>query len=467
MNDLENGQDDLKTRRAALSSRWQRGFDWLEAELGGRIVQFDRQPRWRPAFDLDLERDGEMMPLYWRGDRGTDEGINSIYTLEREGRILQVLEEQGLPVPHVHAFAKDPLGIIMDRSPGRANLATCEDEVERKAARDHYIELLVQMHAVDVGAFEKIGLERPKGAAGLGLADFPTWEATYRKTKRRPEPFVEFAARWVHDNVPEGRDEVTFVAGDTGQFLFEKGRVTVLIDLELAYLGDPAADLGGLRSRDLSEPLGDLSEAIRLYSKQSGRSIDLPAIHYHTARFMLCTPMSVAHIVAEPQPGLDLAQYTSWYVAYALATVDAIAEGMGVRLEDPSLPEASPTPLWPAAQGLVAGLEAAKQSAGDSFREYEIEVSLRLAQAMEHQERFGAALADDDLADSAALLGHPVSSWVDADVELESLVRTAPRERTEEFLQFFYSRLMRQRAIWQPAMRELSEVRLPRLDLSS
>ncbi len=452
--------------RASLSERWQRGFDWLERELGGRIVRFERQPRWRPAFDLDLERDGQLLPLYWRGDRGTDEGINKVYTLEREARILQVLEEQGLLVPHVHAFCTDPLGIVMDRVPGRANLALCEDEAERRAARDHYIELLVQMHAADPAAFERVGLERPSGAHALGLADFPIWEASYRKCKRRPEPFVEFGARWVHRNVPADRDEVTFVAGDTGQFLYQGGRVTALIDLELAFLGDPAADLGGLRSRDLSEPLGDLSEAIRLYSRLSGRPIDLAAIHFHTVRFLLCTPMATAHFVADPQPGLDVAQYTCWCVAYAQATLEAIAEAMDVALEAPDLPEPTPGRLAPATQALVAGLEAAKTAAsGDSYAAYQAESNLRLAQAMDSQERFGPALEADDLAEVGAVVGREFSVWSEADAALEALVREAPAERTEELLHLFYRRVLRQRAIWQPALRELAAVRLPRLDL--
>ncbi len=452
--------------RSSLSPRWQRGFDWLERELGGRIVRYERQARWRPAFDIDFEKDGEILPLYWRGDRGMDEGINKIYTLEREGKILQVMEGLGLPVPHVHAFPKEPLGVVMDRSPGRANLANCDDEAERRRVRDHYVELLVRMHACETEPFERIGLMRPADAEAMGLADFPIWEGLYRKAKRRPEPLVEFAARWVHENVPENRDEVRFVAGDTGQFLYEDGRVTVLIDLELAYLGDPAADLGGLRSRDLSEPLGDLSEAIRLYAKLSGRPIDLPAIHFHTARFMLCTPMSVAHFVADPQPGLDLAQYSSWYVSYGLATLEAIAEAMGTELDEPQLPEPAPSRVGPVADNLVKGLRTSKEGTGDDeLAAYETESSLRLAEVLDRQVRYGAALEADDRREAEALLGRSFSDWTAMDAAVEEEVTSAPEGRREELLRFLYRHAQRQRSIWQPAMRELADVRLPRLTL--
>ncbi|MAE94598.1 MAG: aminoglycoside phosphotransferase [Deltaproteobacteria bacterium] len=453
--------------RSTLSARWQRGFDWLEAELGGRIVRFERQPRWRPAFDLDLERGGETLPLYWRGDRGTDEGINSVYTLEREGKILQVLERLGLPVPHVHAFCNDPLGVIMDRAPGRPNLATCQDEAERRAARDHYIELLVEMHAADTAPFEAIGLERPTRPDQLGLADLPLWEGQYRKAKRQPEPLVEFATRWVRANVPQGRSEVTFVAGDSGQFLFEAGRVTAIIDLELAYLGDPAADLGALFCRDLSEPFGDLSEAVRLYESLSGRALDPSVVRYHAARFMLVTPMATAHFRADPQPGLDVAQYTSWYLVYAQATLEVIAEAAGVELVAPSLPEPRASRLTPAARSLVASVEEIREGAGDDFRAYQAESALRLAQALERQDSHGAALEADDLADAARLLGTHPTRWSDADRALEELILAAPAERDGELLRFLYRHILRQKAIWQPALREFDGVRLQSLATGS
>ena len=64
-------------RREDLDPEWQRAFAWVERELGGQITGFERQPRWRPAFFVDLVRDGETIPLYLRGERGElDHGAN-------------------------------------------------------------------------------------------------------------------------------------------------------------------------------------------------------------------------------------------------------------------------------------------------------------------------------------------------------------------------------------------------------
>src|SRR5207237_3215354 len=77
-------------------------LEWIEHTTGGHVVHYERQPRWRPAWFIDVERDGEVLPLYFRGDRGAlDHGV---YSLEHEYRVLQVLEAHDIAVPHVYGF---------------------------------------------------------------------------------------------------------------------------------------------------------------------------------------------------------------------------------------------------------------------------------------------------------------------------------------------------------------------------
>ena len=114
--------EDVARARAALDPEWQRAFAWVENELSGKIVSFERQPRWRPAFFVDLVRGSETIPLYLRGERGAlDHGA---YPFEHEARVLQVMESEGLPVPHIYGISPDPKMIVMDKMPGRADLST-------------------------------------------------------------------------------------------------------------------------------------------------------------------------------------------------------------------------------------------------------------------------------------------------------------------------------------------------------
>ena len=115
-------------QREQLEPHWQRAFAFVEKTLGGRIVRSGVHPRWRPAYYLDVEVDGEIVPLYFRGDRGDlDHGV---YTLEHEARVLIALERNGIPVPHVYGFCEDPLGIVMARVEGRPDLSTAETPEE-------------------------------------------------------------------------------------------------------------------------------------------------------------------------------------------------------------------------------------------------------------------------------------------------------------------------------------------------
>jgi aminoglycoside phosphotransferase len=445
-------------RVRAPDARWQRAFDAVERLVGGRLVGAEALPRWRPAWNLEVERDGERVPVHFRGER-PEARPGGLYSLERELGVLRVLEAHGIPVPHVYGGCEDPPGIVMERCPGRANLATARDEAERRAVLGHYVDLLVRMHAIPVAAFEPLGMRSPQGAEALGLGDLPVWERGYRRGKRRPEPLIEFALGWLRRNVPRQRRVARFIAGDAGQFVFEDGRVTGVLDLELACLGDPLSDLAALRCRDVSEPLGDLSRAYHRYAERSGEPVDPAVVDYHTARFALCTPLAVANLCAAPFPGFNLAQYLGWYLVFGRIAVEVIASRLGVALEPPALPEPAPSRHAAALDALVGQLGAEPQER----RPYATDVALRLAQYAREADARGAPLEREGLEELAALLGRRPGSWAEADAALEAFVLAAGPERDAEIARALYRRGLRHEALLAPAMRELAGASLQRV----
>jgi len=438
-----------------LGEGWQRAFARVEELVGGTVVDARRQDRWRPAWFLDVRTGSGVVRIYFRGDRGeTDHGV---YPLEHEMGVLRVLEEHGVPVPHVYGFCDDPRGIVMATVPGQANLATEADPELRRSVLEDYVRILAGIHRLPLDAFERLGLHRPRDARELGLGDLPRWEKSYRPRKSRPEPLIEFVLQWLHRNPPLHRERAAFVAGDSGQFLFEAGRVTAVIDLELAYLGDPLADLAGMRCRDLSEPLGDLSQAFARYAEETDEPLDLPALHFHTARFGICTPMAVAPLCASPPPGLNLAQYLGWYHVYGRVPLEAIAEREGIGLEPIAVPatkDASPSAVG--FDALVGLLEAGE----GGERSYAMDTALRVASWLREVDRHGARLAEQDLEEAGTLLGRAVRDPGEADAALEALVVEADPARDGELLRYFHRRTERQEALLRPALRELEDARL-------
>jgi aminoglycoside phosphotransferase len=430
----------------------------VESLVGGRIVGVEKQERWRPAWFLEVERPGgERVGVYFRGDRGIEQ--HGVYTLEHEYEVLRVLEAHGIPVPHVYGFCDEPRGIVMEKAPGRANLATASDEAERRAVLDHYVEILVAMHRIDQAAFEAVGLSRPETAEALGLGDLPRWEKSFRARKQAPEPLIEFVLRWLHENAPRHRTRATFLAGDSGQFLFDAGRVTRVIDLELAYLGDPLADLAGMMSRDLSEPLGDLSRGFRRYGELMGETVDVPTLLYHAARFLVVTPLATAPLVQAPPPGLNYVQYRGWNLVYGRGALAAIAQREGIGLDAPALPVPEPTRFTPAFAHAVELLRAPAE------KSYEADVSLRLAQHLAEVDRLGPQLEREDLDEASALLGRTLASPREADERLEAWAREAKPADTPALLRLLHRRTLRQEALLRPALRELDGVSLQTLRL--
>lgn len=433
---------------------------WVEAQMGGRVVECSRQPRWRPAYFLELEREDERLLLYFRGDRGISD--SSQYALEHEMTCLQVLEAQGIPVPHVFGFCSEPRGILMECSPGRADLSTAHDEQEEQSVQRHYMEILAQIHALDPEPFIQAGLKAPSDPDRLALADLPLWERGYRRAKSQPEPLIEFGLLWLKRNVPPPADSACFVCGDSGQFLFDDGRVTAVIDLELAHLGDPAEDLGALRSRDLSEPLGDLRRAIAAYEEFVGHPVDRFLIDYHTVRFSLTTPLATAPILTRARPGVDLIQYLCWFHVYSRAPMEVIAMARNIELAPPTLPGDTSNRHTPFFDDLSQRLTPT--AARDGFSGYAGQTAYRTAVYLARLNRYGPALEADDIADINELLGTRYQDRDRADDALETWILNASAEADADLVRLLHRRCLRQEVLLEPVLGEFAGARIQPLD---
>jgi aminoglycoside phosphotransferase (APT) family kinase protein len=449
--------------RESLPEPWQRGFAWVEQQLGGTLTRWEPQTRWRPAWFLELERGDETLSLYWRGARA--EFHRDTGPLAREGRVLEVLERNGIPVPHPYGVCEDPPGLLLGRLPGTFNLGTEPDAALRQETLDHYLEILVAMHGIDPREFADAGMRMPKDGVESCLGDLPGFEREYRRAKQRPDPMIEFAVDWCRRNVPRDRPRVTFVHCDSGQFLFEGGRVTGLIDFEISYLGDPAADLAGMRSRQLSEPLGDMRSVVQRYGELSGEPVDTRAVDYHTVRFGLSNPLGLANVLAKPVSAMNYVQYLAWYVVYSRCPLEVMAHMLGVELEAPALPEPAPSFSHTAATHLVEVLGAQRET-GSEEDAYDSDRLYRVAQYLERSDQYRPALESDDLDEATVLLGHRPASRPEADAALERLVleRNTEGALDAELLRFFHRRLCREESLLEPTLRELTGARIEPID---
>jgi hypothetical protein len=432
-------------------AQWRPAFEAVESSVGGRILTAERQARWRPVFWCDVERpDGEILPVCFRGGR-IEQGEEN--TIRNEYECFRALEKNGILVPKIYGYCERPIGFVMQKSPGRHDLATAEGPEEFESVRDHFIEILAEIHSLPTDDFEAFGLPRLTTPRELALGDSAKGIARFLEYKTRPDPIIEFLIDWCERNVPEGRSECGFVTGDSGQFIFENGRVTAMLDMELAYLGDPLADLGGLFSRDMTEKMGDLNVVVDRYEAAIGHSVDRRTILYHAIRFALTTPLGTGLALANPHVAVEYVQYLTWYLVYSRAPLELIAHREGFELEEPALPSEIVSPYAVANDALQAKFETFETK--DEFQAYEADSLRRLSLFVRQGDRYGVDLLELDLEDTAELLGGRPKTWQARDQALSDLIRDHRGERDAELVRYFVRRIKREEWLLAPAQRDL------------
>lgn len=441
-----------------MSEDWQQAVSWIEQVFGGKVTNARGQGRWRAAWFFDLEQDGQTLQMYFRGHRpGLGKDTERLLL---EMRVLQVLEKHGLPVPHIYGLCPEPEGIVMEYKPGQPGIAKLDGKKNQLKVLDQYVDALAAMHKIDVSEFADTQLLCPQTSDERGLADLASWEGMYREYKFRPEPLLEFVTLWLKNNIPPNRNKTVFLHVDSGQFIYYGNELSALLDFELSMLGDPMADLAGLRARNLSEPLVDLSHAYRRYEEQSGELIDWYALDYHTVRFALMTPMSIAALVAFPPPRVNLPQYLSWYYIYSWMPIEVIARLEEVELEEPELPDYNVAKqrvndFTPTYEALRQHLKSLQEEATDPELQYELDITERMSEYLSRVNAMGREIEDGNRADLERVLGKSIDDWQAAQQELETLVLADQTDRRAELINYFYRYTKRHLHLLGPVLREL------------
>ncbi len=213
-----------------------------------------------------------------------------------EFRVYQALQSTGVPVPEVFWLETDPRWLerpffVMARVPGVTSPQTLIGVAfggHHEAIAQQKVEILARIHALD---WRDLGLDflgPPDGPAACAETEIERWETIMRAQALEPQPALELALAWLRAHRPVA-PRITLVHADyrTGNFLVEGGRITGVLDWEMAHLGDPIEDLawvclrswrwagdsrmGGLLPRD---------ELCHRYEAASGLRIEPEAVRF-------------------------------------------------------------------------------------------------------------------------------------------------------------------------------------------
>ena len=231
--------------------------------------------------------------------------LATAHDMAREYRIIAAVGQTSVPVPPALGLCTDPAvndvpfyvmgfvpGVVLDS----AERAAAMPRELRVAASEHLIDVLADLHAVDI---DVVGLGDLARREGYIERQVKRWSTQWENSKTRELPAVDEVARRLRDRIPT-QQGVAIAHGDYrfGNCLVDTatGRIAAVLDWELCTLGDPLADLGyigvywsdgddanSLRANDPTPAGGFLkySEMIERYAERTGR--DISEIGYYVA----------------------------------------------------------------------------------------------------------------------------------------------------------------------------------------
>jgi aminoglycoside phosphotransferase (APT) family kinase protein len=431
---------------------------WAQTALGAKVVECTRQSRdngGRPAWFINCRNGSSQTRYYIRGNRGPSFEYNSIYSLDREARLLKVLKKHGVPVPGVVAESSDPYAVILEFVDGLDDFTLIPDQSERDEYGRQFAEIMAKWHAIPVGEFEKIGFPIPKTGEEYLVQDLEVWEKGCFPHLKEPVPLVTFACQWMRRNPPEPPKRPVLAQGDTGpgQFIFKDGRIQAIVDWELAFVGDPMNELARIRTRDMWYPTGNLPKWFQYYSEYSGTPLELDKIRYYSVIAMMTTALALGPVAQRLDPRDVHAEWIAEEIWSKRATIECLAEAINVKLQAPSIPRPQPNRLSELFDVLEDNLREEQIPRNeDRFLRYRMNLDLRLLTRMRHLTEFGREIESDDLDDMKLILGRRPRDRHEGLLAMDDFVRRAGPDMDAELTRYFYRYAMREEAVMRSAM---------------
>lgn len=419
---------------------------WVERNVGGHVVNMERERRWRPIWKISYEKDGREASVIAKGMRP----FQCIpYSLRHEMLAQQILEKNGIPVPHVYG-AVDENTFVMDfiegeKDPGLVQQASEEASTispERWQASLKFIEWLGKSHKIPVEEFAPTECSIPSTPDEIALALFDPY---YQMVAERGavDAVTEFFARWVRRNVPQHRTRSAIVFGDGGQFMNRGSEVAAIIDVEVAHVGDPYNDLAVFRCRHPIENMGDLPALFRHYAKVTGEEIDWKALAYSTVVYSAWGLGSYTMAMSENYLGGDWGEVVMAKALITRRTCEAIADCLGIDLpHDQKLPPPRPAPIEESGLEKLL-MEINQLPTSRALAAWQRDALASIPRHLLKQAHYGLWAEQADLDEIEALIGVRPRDAREGDTLLKAFVETAGPESDEALLRLFHRQAFR------------------------
>ncbi len=350
--------------------------------------------------------DGRKLPVYLRHQLPRPATTAEPYTLAREAAIYQAVVDTPanatIRAPRLIAVHPDRHSIVSERCPGRAEFRRLTDPAHRVTVVQEFVAAVAALHKLDVRTLSLDGLDGRASISDCVTREIAVWRAMYEETAR-PDPLIDLALAWLVANLPRPAEPAVLAHGDAGpgNFLFEGGHMTALLDWELAHLGDPMEDIAWFSMRCVMEPVPGFGDRIAEYEQLMGRPIDRARVLYH--RVLVSTRIVILrHRNVTGEPGNSI-------VSRGLnrrLLIDALAGATGLALPAAPRIDVAPTARSELYDGVVEDMRAKMADRSDD--PVVVAAAKNAAKVLKYLrecDRLGPAIEAADLDALAAALG--------------------------------------------------------------
>ena len=454
-------------------------LDWIAELAGGPVTRCERAATGasRGTWLVDVERRGGTAHLVLRRDTGDGPLSDTPLTLEREAEVYRALAGSGVAIPALVGMSPSRDALLVERVRGSDDFASIADAAEQLRVAESFIRALATLHRVDTRPPAFDAFRRPVLPEEHAALEIDLWEGIFASRVRRAVPLLAFAFDWLRRHAPRHVQRTVVCHGDAGpgNFLFERGEVTAILDWEFAHLGDPLDDIAwlGVRAHLLGFPA--LPPLLRLYEQESGVSVEPRSVRFYQA--LVLARMAVSCLAAldnRPPAGemqaatyLNLLPVLQHWLARLLGELVGLddapaAEAVGWNPGDPEVGETVDVLVGEMSDFVLPlAEEPAKRRRAMSL--------LSLLLHLQQQQRAGGSVRAAELHELHDLLGSPPSDLETGRADLLERVRhgvTPEGASDESLLRHFRRQTQRRVATLWPILAGLAQNPPPLLQVA-
>ena len=431
---------------------------WIEETTGHKMTGADRIPggATREGWFVDVAAPGgTTRQLFLRFSPTPMPERSAFHHLSTEAAVMKALGDTGqVAVPAILGSHPTREAVLSERVPGATWFYRIKDPDEQVQVARDFVRNLAAVHRLDPAelAIEQLGPPRTAREQALERIAGIRWRGT--APDGTMDPLLRFTTDWLERNIPDYDGPVVLVQGDTGpgNFMYQDGRVTAVVDWELSHWGDPMDDIAWLSLRTVQDTFTHLPDRLAEYAELSGFAIDEKRVWYY--RVFAEATMTTLYPNDGPdtrRPGeeddaevtRDIGNGIIYRQLHRRLWLEALGAVMDLDLRPPPMPEPGDLPEWHRMYDTVLGsLRTIVPRIADPLASQWTKGVARVVKYLQDLDASGRDFAELEMQEITSLLGQRPADLGGGRAELAEAARSG-RVGDDDYVLYMWNKVLR------------------------